>query len=76
VRLIEYNLLASEGVEFVIGRDEIEKTKSYIAGSIADLQSLLADVGENVPKEEDAFLKVEYEGVRADCNFRKVCDLN
>ena len=76
VKLIKYNLLTNQGVEFVIGRDEIENTKAYIAGSIADMQSLLVDVGENVPKEEDAFEKVEDERVRADCNFRKVCDLN
>ena len=37
------------------------------------MQSLLVDVGENVPKEE-AFLKVEDEKVRESCNFRKVCD--
>jgi hypothetical protein len=74
VKLIEYNLLANQGVEFVIGWDGIEHTKAYIAGSIADMQSLLVDVGENVPKEEDAFQKVEDERVRADCNFRKVCD--
>jgi hypothetical protein len=46
----------------------------YIAGSIADMQSLLVDVGENVPKNEEAFQKVEDERVRADCNFRKVCE--
>jgi hypothetical protein len=34
----------------------------------------LVDVGENVPKEEDSFLKVEDDKIRADCNFRKVCD--
>jgi hypothetical protein len=32
---------------------------TYIAGSIADMHSHLVDVGENVPKEEEAFLKVE-----------------
>ena len=74
VKLIEYNLLANQGVEFVIGRDEIENTKAYIAGSIADMQSLLVDVGKNIPKREDAFQKVEDERVKADCNFRKVCD--
>ena len=36
--------------------------------------SLLVDVGENVPKEEEAFQKVEDDRVKADCNFRKVCD--
>ena len=74
VKLIEYNLLANQGAEFTVGASEIENTKAYIAGSIADMQSLLVDVGENVPKEEEAFQKVEDERVRADCNFRKVCD--
>src|SRR5210317_1303509 len=74
VKLIEYNLLANQGVEFTVGASEIENTKTYIAGSIADMQSLLVDVGENVPKEEGAFQKVEDERVRASCNFRKVCD--
>ncbi len=74
VKLIEYNLLVNEGVEFNVSGAEIENTKTYIAGSIADMQSLLVDVGENVPKEEEAFLKVEDERVRAGCNFRKVCE--
>jgi hypothetical protein len=30
-------------------------------------------VENNVPKDEEAFQKVEDERVRADCNFRKVC---
>jgi hypothetical protein len=38
------------------------------------MQSLLDDVGENVPKEESAFLKMKDEGTRANCNFRKVCE--
>ena len=74
VNLIEYILLANQGVEFKIGASEIENTKGYIAGSIADMQSLLVDVGENVPKEEGAFEKVEDERVKASCNFREVCD--
>ena len=74
VKLIEYNLLANQGAEFTVGASEIENTKAYIAGSIVDMQSLLVDVGENVPKEEEAFQKVEDGRVKADCNFRKVCD--
>jgi hypothetical protein len=66
--------LANQGSEFTVGATEIKNTKTYIAGSIADMQSLLVEVGENVPKEEDAFEKVEDERVRLDCNFRKVCD--
>ena len=74
VKLIEYNLLANQGVEFNVFGAEIENTKTYIAGSIADMQSLLVDAEGNVPKGEPAFLKVEDERVRADCNFRRVCD--
>jgi CRISPR/Cas system-associated exonuclease Cas4 (RecB family) len=75
VKLVEYNLLANQGVEFSVGVSEIENTKTYIAGSIADMQSVLVDVVNNMPKEESAFLKMQDEGTRANCNFRKVCDL-
>jgi hypothetical protein len=74
VKLVEYNLLANQGVEFNVSGAEIENTKTYISGSIADMQSLLVDADENVPKEEDVFLKVEDDRIRAGCNFRKVCD--
>jgi hypothetical protein len=67
-------LFCSRSSEFTIGASEIENGKAYIAGSIADMQSLLVDVDENVPREEVAFRKVEDERVRASCNFRKVCD--
>ena len=74
MNLIEYNLLANQGTEFTVGAPEIENTKSYIAGSIADMQSLLVHVGDNVPKDEEAFQKVEDDRIRDRCNFRKVCD--
>ncbi len=73
VKLIEYNLLANQGVEFTFGASEIENTKTYIAGSIVDMQSFLVDVVNNMPKAESAFLKMQDEGTRANCNFRKVC---
>jgi CRISPR/Cas system-associated exonuclease Cas4 (RecB family) len=73
VTLIEYNLFANQGAEFNVTGAEIENTKTYIAGSIVDMQSLLVDVVNNVPKEESAFLKMQDEGTRANCNFRKVC---
>ena len=73
-KLIEYNLFANQGEEFNVSGAEIENTKAYIAGSIADMQSLLVDVGDNVPKEEEAFQKVEDDRIRDRCNFRKVCD--
>ena len=74
VKLIEYNLLANQGAEFTVGASEIENTRTYIAGSFADMQSLLVDVGENIPKDEEDFLKVEDDKIRAGCNFRKVCE--
>jgi len=74
VKLNEYNLLANQGAEFNVSGAEIKNTKSYITGSIADMQSLLVDVGENVPKDEEAFQKVEDDRVKADCNFRRVCE--
>ena len=74
VKLIEYNLLANQGAEFAITAAEIVNTKSYIEGSIADMQSLLGDVDNNVPKKEAAYQKVKDKRVRASCNFEKVCD--
>ncbi|MBW2057891.1 MAG: PD-(D/E)XK nuclease family protein [Deltaproteobacteria bacterium] len=74
VRLVEYNLLSNRSVDFTIGRREIESATSYIRGSIADMQSLLADVANNVPREERFFRKTGDEKTRARCNFRKVCD--
>ena len=73
VKLIEYNLLANQGTEFTIGASEIENSKAYIAGSIADMQSLLSDVDDNVPKDEESFVKIEDERIQAGCNFQKVC---
>ena len=74
IRLIEYNLLSDEKVEFSITTGEIDDTRSYIEGSIADMKSLLVDVGNNMPKEERFFKKVEDDRIRERCNFRKVCD--
>jgi hypothetical protein len=51
----------NQGVEFTVGASEIKNTKTYISGSISDMQSLLVDDDNNVPKEEGAFLKIEDE---------------
>jgi len=31
------------------------------------------DEDDNVPKDEEAFVKIEDERIRARCNFRKIC---
>ncbi len=74
VKLIEYNLLTDQIAEFSISPGEIENAQAYIRGSIADMQSLLVDVENNVPKPEGFFEKVKDEKIRNRCNFRKVCD--
>jgi hypothetical protein len=53
-------------------RDEVEDIKGYIKGSIKDMQSILVDVGNNIPAEEDRFSKVEDDRVSLRCNFRKI----
>ena len=50
VRLVEYNLWASQGAEFNATGGAIENTKAYILGGIANMQSLLVDARENLPK--------------------------
>ena len=74
IKLVEYNLLSDQSAEFSVTVGEIANTKAYIKGSIADMQSLLVDIENNIPKEEQSFKKVEDERTRSRCNFRKVCD--
>jgi len=73
IRLIEYNLLSDQKAEFLATEGEISNRRTYIKGSIADMQSLLVDVENNVPKEEASFKKVEDDKIRKRCNFSKVC---
>ena len=73
IKLIEYNLLSNQSAEFSVKEGEIADTKTYIKGSIADMESLLVDVENNVPKEEKFFKKIEDQRIRVRCNFRKVC---
>ena len=76
IKLIEYNLLSDQQMESSVTEGEIANTRAYIKGSIADMQSLLVDVENNVAKDEDFFKKVEDNWVRDRCNFKKVCDLS
>ena len=73
IKLVEYNLLSNQRAEFVVSEGEIANTRGYIKGSITDMQSLLVDVENNVPRDEAAFKKVEDDKIRDRCNFRKVC---
>jgi len=37
------------------------------------MQSLLADVSNNTPMEENRFTKIEDEHIISRCNYKKVC---
>jgi hypothetical protein len=73
LRIIEYNLSFDKANWFSVTDGEVENIKGYIKGSIKDMQSLLTDIGSNIPLEEERFSKVEDERVSLRCNFRKVC---
>jgi len=73
LRIIEYNLSFNKPSWFSISHGEVEDIKSYIRGSIKDMQSLLSDPENNIPLEEDKFSRVEDERITLRCNFRKVC---
>jgi hypothetical protein len=73
VKLIEYNLFADQHAEFLINSAEIANAAAYIRGSIADMQSLLVDIENNIPGGERSFRKVADEKTRERCNFRGVC---
>jgi len=73
LNVIEYNLSFNKSNWFSVSQEEIKGMKGYIEGSIKDMQSLLADVPNNLPLEEDRFSKIEDEHITSRCNFKKVC---
>jgi hypothetical protein len=73
LNIIEYNLSFDKSNWFSVSQEEIKGIKGYINGSIKDMQSLLADVSNNFPMEEDRFSKIEDEHIISRCNYRKLC---
>jgi len=71
--IIEYNLSFNKSNWFSVSQEEMKGIKGYISGSVKDMQSLLSDVSNNIPTEEDRFIKIEDELVSARCNYRGVC---
>ena len=72
LRIIEYNLSFNKATEFSVTHGETENIKGYIRGSIKDMRSLLTDVSNNIPFEEEKFTKVEDDRVSLRCNFKGV----
>jgi hypothetical protein len=73
VKVIEYNLAFDKSNWFSVTQGQVEDMEGYIKGSIKDMQSLLFDVENHIPMEEERFSKVEDERISLRCNFRKVC---
>lgn len=73
VSLLEYNLFHDKVYRHHADRATVERTASYIQGSIADMKSLLADQADNHPFPEERFGKVEKREVCGDCPFQRVC---
>src|SRR4030043_419909 len=71
--IIEYNLSFDKSNWFSVSQEEIKGMRGYINGSIKDMQSLLIDVSNNIPMEEDRFSKIEDEHIISRCNYKKVC---
>jgi len=71
--IIEYNLSFDKSNWFSGSQEEMKGIKGYINGSIKDMQSLLTDVSNNIPIEEDRFSKIENEHIIFRCNYRKIC---
>jgi len=71
--IIEYNLSFDKSNWFSVSQEEMKGIEGYINGSIKDMQSLLADVLNNIPMQEGRFNKIEDEHVISRCNYRKVC---
>jgi hypothetical protein len=70
---MEFNLLYNKASSFAVTEEDVANITAYMRGSIKDMQSLLIDVGNNIPLDEEQFRKVEDERVSLRCNFRKVC---
>jgi hypothetical protein len=73
LRVIEFNLLFNKASWFSVSPRDVDDIQGYIRGSIKDMQSLLVDVEQNIPLEEDRFSKVADEKISLRCNFRRVC---
>ncbi len=68
----QIQLLVNQAAGFNVSGSEIENFKTYVDKSIADMQSFLIDVEENVPQEEKAFQRAVDERVRGGVIFERV----
>ena len=73
VRIAEYYLLLDRVQDYTVSASDIEDARAYIQGSVADMQSLLADVAANEPLAESAFTRTDESRECSRCNFVGLC---
>ncbi len=73
VRPVEVNLNRGETTHYQLTSSDLERTKAYLAGSIADMRRMLRDAERNLAVEED-FRKINELRVCCRCKFSRVCD--
>jgi CRISPR/Cas system-associated exonuclease Cas4 (RecB family) len=69
----ECYLLPMRANDYHVADAEVQDTLAYIQGSVADMQSLLADVPANEPLAESAFEKTDNTRLCRRCNFLRLC---
>jgi hypothetical protein len=69
----ECYLLPMRANDYRVSPGEVEDARAYIRGSVADMQSLLADAAANEPLAESAFEKTDAESACRRCNFLRLC---
>ena len=73
VHPIEVNLNRGETTEYHITAPDLERTKAYLAGSIADMRRALRDPAANGAVEED-FPKINDVQICRRCRFARICE--
>jgi CRISPR/Cas system-associated exonuclease Cas4 (RecB family) len=73
VRPVEVNLNRGEMMQYSVTAADLERTRTYIQGSIADMRRLLRDPDRNQAVEED-FRKVNDVRTCGRCKFFRVCE--
>jgi len=69
----EFYLLVDRIQDYRVTGADVEDARAYIRGSVADMQSLLADLGRNEPLAEGAFEKTDNRRACLRCNFVGMC---
>jgi len=73
VRPIEFNLNRGEVIPYAMTAADLERTRAYIQGSIADMRRLLTHPDRNLAREE-SFRKVNEARTCRRCGFLGVCN--